>query len=87
MSLYVEKGIEDRKTIVINFIHFFNNIYLEFFFILKTFENSGDDHVEDNTSDIVFQIITVPHPVFKRAGNNLLITIDLTMEEALLGFK
>lgn len=67
MSLYIEKGIEDRKTI--------------------TFENSGDDHEEDITSDIVFQIITVPHPVFKRVGNNLLITIDLSMEEALLGFK
>lgn len=37
--------------------------------------------------DVVFQIQQSPHNVFKRVGNNLYINVDISLEEALLGFK
>ncbi|KRX02056.1 HSP40/DnaJ peptide-binding [Pseudocohnilembus persalinus] len=51
------------------------------------YENAGDDYDGQGSSDIVFQIIQIPHKVFERIDNNLYTTITISLEEALLGFK
>ncbi|KAG5458660.1 MAG: HSP40/DnaJ peptide-binding protein [Olpidium bornovanus] len=50
------------------------------------FENAGDDLPDGTSQDIEFVIEEKPHPVFKREGNNLLHTLDITLGEALTGF-
>lgn len=37
--------------------------------------------------DLVFIIKQTPHPVFERIGNHLYTDIEITLEEALLGFS
>jgi len=39
------------------------------------------------TSDLVFQIIQIPHPFFTRKGNDLYCVVNISLKEALLGFK
>lgn len=38
-------------------------------------------------SDIVFEIVELPHPAFERRETHLHVTVKLTLQEALLGFK
>jgi len=37
-------------------------------------------------SDIIFTLKQKEHPVFKRVGNNLYINMDISLQEAVLGF-
>ncbi len=37
--------------------------------------------------DIVFVISQSPHSLFKRVDNNLFMTLEISLEEALLGFS
>lgn len=39
------------------------------------------------SGDLVFTIKQIPHPTFERIGNHLYIDVEITLEEALLGFK
>lgn len=39
------------------------------------------------SGDLVFTIKQTPHPLFERIGNHLYLDIEITLEEALLGFK
>jgi DnaJ family protein B protein 4 len=51
------------------------------------FPNKGDELPSGETQDIVIIVDEKPHPVFKRAGDNLEMEMPLTLEEALCGFK
>lgn len=51
------------------------------------FPNEGDVMDNGQAQDIEFIIEEKPHPIFKRDGDNLRITIQLTLAEALTGFS
>lgn len=40
-----------------------------------------------SASDIVFEIVELPHSTFERRESHLHVTVKLTMQEAMLGFK
>jgi DnaJ-related protein SCJ1 len=46
-----------------------------------TFENEGDQHPDITPGDIKFNIKTEPHPTFKREGDNLYMSVLLTLNE------
>jgi DnaJ family protein B protein 4 len=50
------------------------------------FPGEGDELENGQTQDIEFIVEEKPHSVFKREGDNLRITITLTLVEALTGF-
>ncbi|KAI9268784.1 hypothetical protein BY458DRAFT_511054 [Sporodiniella umbellata] len=51
------------------------------------FPNEGDELENGTTQDIEFILEEKPHPIFKREGDNLRMTIQLTLLEALTGFQ
>lgn len=51
------------------------------------FPGEGDELENGQTQDIEFIVEEKPHPVFKRDGDNLRMTIQLTLAEALSGFS
>ncbi|EGR30284.1 hypothetical protein IMG5_135980 [Ichthyophthirius multifiliis] len=51
------------------------------------FDGQADEYIDKKSSDLIFYILQVPHSHFQRKKNDLYLTITLTMEEALLGFK
>ncbi|EGR28735.1 hypothetical protein IMG5_169320 [Ichthyophthirius multifiliis] len=51
------------------------------------FEGGGDDYVDMSSSDIIFEIKELAHPVFERKKNNLHVSVELTLREAIFGFK
>ncbi|KAG9302746.1 hypothetical protein G9A89_009523 [Geosiphon pyriformis] len=51
------------------------------------FANAGDELPNGTSQDIVFVLEEKPHPVFKRENDDLNITLNLTLAEALTGFK
>ncbi|CAD8182611.1 unnamed protein product [Paramecium octaurelia] len=67
ISLYIEKGIQDKQTI--------------------KYENMADERNDSGTSDLVFQIEQIPHAFFQRQGTDLRCKVEITLKEALLGFK
>lgn len=50
-------------------------------------EGEGDQVPDVEPGDIVFHIDELEHPVFARAGSDLLATIEITLAEALCGFS
>ncbi|KAI9479834.1 Molecular chaperone (DnaJ super) [Coemansia sp. RSA 989] len=50
------------------------------------FNKEGDD-LGHGAQDIVFVIEEKPHPLYKRNGDDLNVTLTLTLDEALCGFK
>lgn len=50
------------------------------------FPNEGDELENGQTQDIEFIVEEKSHPTYKREGDNLRITIPLTLSEALTGF-
>jgi len=51
------------------------------------YPNMGNEFHDQATSDIIFIIVETPHPVFTRKGDNLHTVLEITLKEALLGFK
>lgn len=47
----------------------------------------ADDRQDMGTSDLVFQMVEMPHKFFRRQLNDLYCVVDITLKEALLGFK
>ena len=37
--------------------------------------------------EVIFQLETLPHPVFERSGNDLKTTVKISLKQALLGFR
>jgi DnaJ-class molecular chaperone len=52
-----------------------------------TYKSSADEYINVRTGNVVIQIQEIPHAVYERKQNDLRITIDITLKEALLGFK
>jgi len=50
-----------------------------------TFEKKGNTTPTTSTGDVCIIINEIPHPIFKREGNNLCVTTDITLREALKG--
>jgi DnaJ-related protein SCJ1 len=51
------------------------------------FERQGEQRADMVQGDIIFVISQSPHSLFKRVDNNLFMTLDISLEEALLGFS
>ncbi|CAG8440660.1 10411_t:CDS:2 [Funneliformis caledonium] len=51
------------------------------------FPNSGDELPNGETQDVVVTLEEKPHPVYTRDGDNLHITLQISLLEALVGFK
>ena len=51
------------------------------------FEHGSDEHPDHAAGDLVFALRTLPHKVFRREGNDLRMTMVLSLGEALLGFS
>lgn len=51
------------------------------------FPGEGDEMPNGEAQDIEFVVEEKPHPLFKREGDNLRTTIELSLSEALSGFK
>ena len=52
-----------------------------------TYKNSADEYINVRTGNIIVEVQEVPHPLFDRKINDLKVKIDITLKEALLGFK
>lgn len=51
-----------------------------------TYEEVADEAVGHLAGDLVFTVTQLPHPQFRRDGDDLHIRMDITLENALLGF-
>eukprot|EP00667_Euglena_gracilis_P013158 EG_transcript_13548 len=51
-----------------------------------TFEMEADESPDVIPGDVVVTVTTHPHPVFKRHGDNLSMTMQITLLESLVGF-
>ena len=51
------------------------------------FEKEGEQVPDMLQGDIIFVLKQNQHSVFRRVGDNLYMNMDITLEEALLGFK
>lgn len=50
-------------------------------------EGEADQDPDQPPRDLVFRVVEKDHPVFKRAGADLMATIDVNLAEALTGFS
>lgn len=50
-------------------------------------EGEADQDPDQPPRDLVFRVVENEHPVFKRAGADLMATIDVNLAEALTGFS
>jgi len=49
--------------------------------------NDGDERPGEQPGDIIFKITTLPHSLFQRDGDNLHTNMEITLLQALIGFK
>lgn len=52
-----------------------------------TMKNYGDSTEEYGPADLLITLISKPHKLFKRVGDDLHMTVNVTLKEAFLGFK
>lgn len=50
-----------------------------------TFAERGDEYPNKIPADMVFEIEEIPHHLFKREGNDLVMTVNVGLKEALVG--
>lgn len=50
-----------------------------------TFEGYGDETFLRDAANVIFIVKEIPHPSFSRSGNDLSITVTISLEEALQG--
>lgn len=50
-----------------------------------TFAERGDEYPGKIPADMVFEIEELPHPIFKREGNDLVMNHTVSLKEALVG--
>lgn len=49
--------------------------------------NMGDERLHGAPSDIIFELVEIPHPYLKRDGKDIRTEIHISLEEAILGFS
>jgi DnaJ-class molecular chaperone len=52
-----------------------------------TMSGAGDEFHDKASSDILFTFLEVPHKTFTRNNNDLAVKVQLSLEEALVGFS
>lgn len=52
-----------------------------------TFNDAADEYVNARSGDVVVKVETLPHKRFVRKGDNLHTNLEISLKEALLGFK
>lgn len=52
-----------------------------------TYKTMADEYINVRAGAVIVTVQEMPHPVFERKGNDLKIKIQLTLEQALLGFE
>lgn len=50
------------------------------------YKEAADEYVDMRSGTVIFRVETVPHKLFQRDGNNLKVTVKISLKEALLGF-
>lgn len=53
----------------------------------QSFPNQGNEFTDMGASDISFIVIEVPHPRFKREGDNLRTTVEISLQEVIIKNK
>lgn len=53
----------------------------------ETFRDAADEYVNVRAGEVKMKIIQLPHSVFTRDGENLKVSMNLTLKEALMGFE
>jgi len=51
-----------------------------------TYRNSADEYINVRAGNVVVTVQEVPHPVYERKANDLKLKLEISLEEALLGF-
>ena len=51
------------------------------------FEKYGDELINEQPADLIIILVEKNHPIFKRNGNDLYITKDISLYDALVGFN
>ena len=46
----------------------------------------GDERLQGAPSDVIFELVEIEDDKFTRVGNDLKINMDISLEEAILGF-
>ncbi|KAK7200340.1 DNAj-like protein [Novymonas esmeraldas] len=52
-----------------------------------TYELEADQTPGQVPGDVLLTVVSAPHPVFRRSGDDLYVNVTLTLKEALLGFE
>jgi len=52
-----------------------------------SFDNAADEHPDHPAGHIIFKIVTLPHALFTRQGNDLHYTLHISLLQALVGFE
>lgn len=53
----------------------------------SNYKNSADEYINVRSGNVIVTITEMPHAVFERKDKDLKLKIEITLEEALLGFK
>lgn len=51
------------------------------------FRDAADEYVNVRAGEVKMRIIQLPHPVFTRDGETLRMSLNITLQEALMGFE
>jgi DnaJ-related protein SCJ1 len=52
-----------------------------------TYKNSADEYINVRAGNVVVTVQEIPNQVFERKGNDLKMKVDISLEQALLGFE
>jgi DnaJ family protein B protein 11 len=50
------------------------------------FNDAADEYINIRAGKVLVKVEEIPHPTFVRKGNDLKLTVEITLKEALLGF-
>ncbi|EGR30568.1 hypothetical protein IMG5_129010 [Ichthyophthirius multifiliis] len=83
LLIKIPKGILSGEYIVHK-----KEIKIQYIFIfIQKFEGAGDEYFDSSPSDVFFEIQEISHPKFTRKGYDLYYKLEISLKEALLGFK
>lgn len=51
------------------------------------FVAEGEPHMDGEPGDLIIKIVTAPHPVYERRGDDLYTNVTISLQDALVGFK
>lgn len=52
-----------------------------------TFVAEGEPHIDGEPGDLKIRIVTKPHPIFERKGDDLYCNVTISLVDALKGFE